>query len=483
MNITFRVSIVFLFASAIGFFLFARQEMGDTTKRYREATEEPLVDFSTVLANMIAAETARTPAIEPLQLATLSSALNSSRQLPAKAQIYQFEKSDIDIRVYVTDERGIVVFDSAGRDVGKDFSQWNDVAQTLQGRYGARSSTDPEHAQGSILYVASPIKIDGRLRGVVTVAKPNQNANRFIGAAKRTTFLVGILCFIAVAVLAISLSQIVTRPIRTLTDYVRKVRDGERISAPRFGSGEISNLAKAFEEMRDALEGRKYVEQYVQTLTHEIKSPLTAIRGAAELLREDPPESQRNIFLGNIQREVGRAQDLVEKLLSLSALQRTKTLEAPELLSIETILEEVKASNSVQLEKKSLRLELNLLDNLSVSGDRFWFTQALQNVLQNAIEFSPPGGTITLEGLREGQNILIKVKDQGPGIPEWALNKVFDSFYSLARPDTKKRSSGLVLTIVSEIISLHDGAVSIANRQGGGAEVTFTIPTNFTELS
>jgi two-component system sensor histidine kinase CreC len=170
-------------------------------------------------------------------------------------------------------------------------------------------------------------------------------------------------------------------------------------------------------------------------------------------------------------------------LLSLSALQRTKTLEAPELLSIETILEEVKASNSVQLEKKSLRLELNLLDNLSVSGDRFWFTQALQNVLQNAIEFSPPGGTITLEGLREGQNILIKVKDQGPGIPEWALNKVFDSFYSLARPDTKKRSSGLGLTIVSEIISLHDGAVSIANRQGGGAEVTFTIPTNFTELS
>lgn len=462
--------------SAIGFYFFAKQEIGETRRRYREATEEPLVDFSTVLANIVVAESIEGDAGNTLKFSKLSKALSLSKNLRAPAKIYQLEKKQVDVRVYVTDDKGVVLFDSLARDEGKDFSKWNDVAQTLAGRYGARSSNDMDHAPGSILYVASPIVIDGKILGSLTVAKPNQNANLFIDEAKNTTFIVGVLCFLAVALLAIALSQIVTRPIRQLITYARDIRDGKRVAVPHFGTGEIRALANAFEEMREALEGRKYVEQYVQALTHEIKSPLTSIRGAAELLKEDPPEQIKKQFLGNIESEVERAQDLIEKLLSLSALQRKTGIRQPEEILVQNLLEECKSRILVTAAKKELSVSITCPEGLALAGDRFWLAQALLNVIQNGIEFSPQGGELEISAFSTSETVTIKVSDQGPGIPEWALGKVLDSFYSLPRPDTNKRSSGLGLTIVNEVISLHHGTVQVANRATGGTEITLTVP-------
>src|SRR5205085_3629525 len=90
------------------------------------------------------------------------------------AAIWNFEKKRVDYRIYVTDARGIVVYDSAGRDLGKDYSRWNDVYLTLRGRYGARSTrSDPKDDASSVMHVAAPIRgADGRIIGVLTVAKP-----------------------------------------------------------------------------------------------------------------------------------------------------------------------------------------------------------------------------------------------------------------------------------------------------------------------
>jgi two-component system sensor histidine kinase CreC len=476
MTITARISLIFLVISGIGFYFFARQEIGETTRRYREATEEPLVDFSTVLANIVVAETLEDTTGGTLKFSKLASALSFTNNLPVVARIYQLEKKNVDIRVYLTNDLGIVIFDSLGRDAGKDFSKWNDVAETLAGRYGARSSHVEEHASGSILHVASPIVIDGKIRGSLTVAKPNHNSNLFIKDAKDTTLIVGVVCFLAVATLAGALSQIVTRPIRALIKYAKEVSDGKRVSLSQFGTGEIRALANAFEEMRDALEGRKYVEHYVQALTHEIKSPLTSIRGAAELLREDPPGEVKEQFLSNIESEVERAHDLIEKLLSLSALQRKTGVQHLEEVNINTLLEECLSRIKIAVAKKKILIQMSCPDDVIVFGDRFWLAQALSNVIQNGIEFSPEGKELTISASRSEGKIIVTVADQGPGIPEWALGKVLDSFYSLPRPDTNKRSSGLGLTIVKEVLSLHQGTIKVANRPHGGAEVTLEIP-------
>ncbi len=179
----------------------------------------------------------------------------------------------------------------------------------------------PTIPKTSILHVASPITIDGEIVGVLTVAKPADSVTLFMETARRKIVTAGIIAAVCVVLLGMVFSAWITSPIERLTRYAKAVRDGKRVPPPKFGRGEIGALGYAFEEMRTALEGKRYVEEYVQTLTHEMKSPLSAIRGAAELLEEDMPLEQRKPFLENIRSESHRIQGLVDRMLQLSALE------------------------------------------------------------------------------------------------------------------------------------------------------------------
>ena len=121
---------------------------------------------------------------------------------------------------------------------------------------------------------------------MVSVGKPVQSLNQFVAAARRKTLVVGATSVAAVLLLALILSLWLVRPFGLIADYVRYVRAQRSFSLPRLGRRALGTLGAAYDEMRDALAGRNYVADYVQTLTHELKSPLSAIRGAAELLHE-----------------------------------------------------------------------------------------------------------------------------------------------------------------------------------------------------
>ncbi len=471
MSISLRISLVFLLVAGLGFFLLVREEVEETKRRYREATEEPLIDFSVLLASQLSVA-------QDGKIVISDSFRNGIRRAANErfsAQVYEFTKEKIDLRIYVADDQGIVLFDSAnGRDEGKDYSQWNDVRRTLNGHYGARSSQDDPDVPGSIIYVAAPIKHGGRIVGSLTVGKPNANANLFIKAAKESSLVFGLVTFLGVGALAIVLFTWITLPLRRLTVYAEEIRDGKRPAPPTLKSGEIRTLGTAFEEMREALEGRKYIERYVQALTHELKSPLTGIRSAAELLREDLPMEAREQFLGNIDRETARIQALVEKLLMLSTLQAKSAVPDPELLSLSELVTEVVDSLQGVATSKGISIRMEANSKQNIRGDRFWVNDAISNVVMNAIEFSPEKTTIEISISDVADEVVVQIRDHGPGIPDWALTKCFDQFYSLPRPETGRRSSGLGLTIAKEVAALHHGTVRIENHLSGGVLVEFS---------
>jgi two-component system sensor histidine kinase CreC len=125
---------------------------------------------------------------------------------------------------------------------------------------------------------------------------------------------------------------------------------------------------------------------------------------------------------------------------------------------------------------RGLTLEIRVPERLTLTGNAFLLHQALANLLQNAIDFSPEGGKITVSAAADKQRVTIAVADDGPGIPEYALPKVFDRFYSLARPGTGKKSTGLGLNFVREVAQMHDGIIRLSNRAGGGALAELTLP-------
>lgn len=474
MKIRTRIFLAYLLIFGVGFYSLIHWVLGDLRVRYLEGVEESLVDQANILAEWTGIRMTE-GRFEPGALRRVFDAVYKRR---LSSRIYEVTKTRVDLKVYLTDRTGRVIFDSdGGRNEGADFSRWNDVHMTLRGDYGVRSTrTDPKNPLSSELYVAAPVRVHGELAGVLTVVKPMTGINRFMDFAKQHVLRVGLMATIAVLTVGFLTVSWLTRPVRELTRYADEIRNGRRAKLPRLDRTEIGDMGRAFEGMREALEGKKYVEQYIQTFAHEIKSPVSAIRGAAELLGEPMPEDQRRRFLSNILDEAERIQRIVERLLELAALENRNRLQKIAPVFFNQIVGTLVDGMEAVFLKKQIRVETRVPEDHRILGDPFLIRQALLNLIQNALDFSPAGGGIVIHSRARSGFVELAVEDQGPGVPKFATEKAFNKFFSLQRPGSGKKSTGLGLNFVREIAELHGGGVRLENRTGGGARAVLSVP-------
>jgi two-component system sensor histidine kinase CreC len=462
----------FLVVGLAGYFVM-RVFVDEVKPGVRQAMEDTLVDTANALAEQ-AAPDLRAGDIAHGRFAAGIAALGRRN---VDAAIWKFDKKRVDYRIYVTDARGIVVYDSTGRDLGKDYSRWNDVYLTLRGRYGARSTrSDPDDDGSSVMHVAAPIRgADGRIIGVLTVAKPNARMQPFIDSSRASILRKGGLLLGLSFLVGLGVTAWLSRSLATLGRYAKAVTSGERAAPPELGRNEIGELGRALATMREKLDGKQYVEQYVQTLAHEMKSPLAAIRAASEILHDEPPAPERARFLANIDSQAARLSTMIDRVLSLAAVEYRQSLDRREQVDLSALAARVAAGLSARLERHDLALDHAIEPDLSISGNGFLLEQALSNLLDNAVEFSPAGTRLELHLGQEGGRVRLRVSDRGPGVPEFALPRVFERFYSLPRPDGA-RSSGIGLNFVREVAALHGGEAWLRNREGGGAEAGLDLP-------
>ena len=469
MKLHVRLLLTILPVLGLGIYLLARSVLGDVRQQYLESMEETMVDASTVLACIVSERLEHGATVDE----AMRHAMIAVHNRTLNVRIYGKAKSAVNLHVLATDAAGVVVFDSYDEVVGQDFSRWNDVLRTLRGEYGARSTRkDPDDPDTSTLYVATPILDGDQIIGVLSVGKPAGSVRQFIDVARRNTIRASQWAALAVAGMLILLTLWVTRPIRRLIEYAEQLRQGRRASRPDLGAGEMARLGDAFQGLHDELAGRHYAERYIQTLTHEMKSPLAAIRGAAELLQEDMPAADRARFIGNIQRESERLSRLADSLLRLSIVEGKTALEDSTAVALDVLCAAI--ANSASTSEAAVRVRTDLAP-VVVTGDEALLRQAIGNLVQNAVEFSPVAGEVSLTLRNENAAAVLRVQDQGPGIPEYALSRVCERFYSLARPNSAK-STGLGLSIVSEVAQLHSGDFTLVNGEQVGAVATLRLP-------
>ncbi|NIA13413.1 MAG: two-component system sensor histidine kinase CreC [Nitrospiraceae bacterium] len=474
MKIRTRIFAAFLVLVGLGFYALVDWILDDLRPRYLATMEESMVDTANILASALE-EDVRGREIHTDDLRAVFGVVQR-RELAAK--IYEVMKTRVNLRVYVVDRQGVVLFDSdGGRAEGEDYSRWNDVYRTLRGEYGARATLlDPNDPFSDVLYVAAPIKAGDEIVGALTVCKPTDNVTLFLKTARKKIASAGLFAALAVVALGMIVSSLITWPIEALTAYAKAIRDGKRTQPPNLGRSEMGALGEAFEEMRTALEGKQYVEDYVQALTHQMKSPLSAIQGASELLDEDMPPEQRRRFLENLRSESQRIRDIVDRMLQLSALENRRKLRDVEDVDLAALLAKSVESVRPVAAGKRVAIQLQHAAPIVVKCERFLVRQAVMNLLQNALDFSEPESTITVSFEQTDGEIEIRVRDTGPGIPDYALDQVFDRFYSLPRPGSGMKSSGLGLAFVREVAALHGGRATIENHAEGGAVATLTLP-------
>lgn len=471
MSISARILLGSFILSIAGVFLFLGLVSKRVEQAYREAVEEPMVDSAEVIAGVIGNEIQSTGSFSN----AWQQGFHAANQRTLHAQIFSRLKTRISMDLYVTDANGIVQFDSGHpENVGRNFKTFRDVGMTLQGDYGARATLQQSEPKGIVLYVAAPIFVNGNLWGVVSVYKPQRDVEVFLADTERTLALVGLSVVVVCTAIGAALSRWVTAPLAQLTRHAIAISEGERPAPLRLPGRHLRVLGESLEQMRDALEGRRYVQSYVQTLSHEMKAPVAAISGASELLQEEMSAVQRARFLTNIRSESSRLQRLIDELVALSVLENRKKLDAPQRVDFSRVVERV--VTQLRERASSVNIDFTPSRQAIVIGDEFLLENAITNLLQNAIEFSPENGAVSVSIERSGERVLVRIVDEGPGIPEYALPKIFDRFYSLARPSTGKKSSGLGLCFAREVAHLHQGTVTLQNRSGtSGAEALFTL--------
>lgn len=474
MRLAIKVMAAFaLVALLVGLFV-ARVLVEEVKPGVRQAMEASLVDTANLLAELAAADMAAGRLGDGPFHAAVARAVARDPQ----ALIWRFPKRQITLEVRITDTTGIVRYDSAGRHLGQDHGRWNDVLLTLRGQYGARSSpVDPNQPGGhSVMHVAAPVRsADGRLLGVLTVAQPNASMDDYISAARGALVRKGLLLALLCALLGGAFSAWLAWRVGRLRRYARALGRGDALPPPDRSRDELGQLAGALALMRRQLDGKAYVERYVQDLTHEMKSPLAAISASAELLSAPMAEADRRQFAASIGEQAQRLNQMVERLLALAALEQHAGLEQAGPVDLAALAAAVAAAAAATARQRGLAIECALPAQAWVRGDGLLLRQALGNLVDNALDFAA-AGPLRLSLQRDDGGWMLCVDDDGPGVPEFARGRVFERFFSLPRPHSGQRSSGLGLNLVAEAARLHGGRAGLDNRRQGGARAWLWLP-------
>jgi len=339
----------------------------------------------------------------------------------------------------------------------------------------------------------APIEIGGNQVGIVFVAGRNPRTAMFLREFAPTQAVIGvILLIVGSAVASLAIFRPAHRRLRDLEKVAQSIGEGDLAArAPESGGDEVAALARAFNRMAADLEARTRAmelsdrtrRQLLADVSHELKTPLAAIRGYAETLAmpEVPLDEQtRRRYLEIVGDEAIQLERIVGDLLDLARLESGGLTLACGEVPVEQLFRRVADRHERDMLEKQVTLETSIAADMpGIWCDAARLEQALQNLVANALRHTPEGGQITLVAERSGRGARLVVRDTGTGIPEAHLPHIFDRFYKsdASRTDPYSKSgSGLGLSIVKAIVERHGGTASAANVPSGGAEFTIVLP-------
>ena len=290
-----------------------------------------------------------------------------------------------------------------------------------------------------------------------------------------------VLALAVVLVLAGLISRIVTKPVAELSGGIERMSKGDyeyRVHVP--GKGEMAQLAAAFNQMSEQVHNLDEARnQFVSNASHELKTPLATIKILVEsmMYQDDMDPALRKEFLGDIDKEIDRLSSVVGDLLTLVHIDSHKLRLRREMMVLaDTVRETVSRLNPLA-KKRGQQIVVKIQDECEMFADSGKLAQVCYNIIENAIKYTPDGGTITVSLAKVGRDAVLDISDTGVGIPAEDLPHVFDRFYRVDKARSRETGgTGLGLSIVKQIVRLHAGTVTVASEYGKGTTFTVQLP-------
>jgi signal transduction histidine kinase len=276
------------------------------------------------------------------------------------------------------------------------------------------------------------------------------------------------------------LARYLSDPIRHLRAATRSIAAGDlgvRVSS-LMGSrrDELGMLALDFDVMAERLRALLASHrELLRDVSHELRSPLARLQIALGLARR--PNADLEQEFDRIELETARLDELIGEILSLSRLDDPARTLVAEPVNLEELLETLVENARIEADLRSIQLQLNALPGLSVEGDRELLFRAVENVLRNAVRFSPNGTLVEVTAARAADQAVIRIRDHGPGVPQEALARIFEPFFCVAQArDRESGGYGIGLAITARVAALHGGSVRAENAAPSGLALEITLP-------
>ena len=254
---------------------------------------------------------------------------------------------------------------------------------------------------------------------------------------------------------------------------ILKIRKASIINEP-----EIIGTVVVIQDITDIKKLENMRSQFVANISHELKTPLTSIKGFAETLRYVDDDETRNKFLSIIDEESDRLARLLEDILCLYEIEQKRSTVLEE-FNVDEEIEKVYMLLNDQAKKKGVEIFLDTNSNCVLMGDKDKFKQMLLNLVSNSVKYTEKGGNVRVESYNRDMNLILVIEDNGIGISAEDLPRIFERFYRVDKARSRESGgTGLGLAIVKHIVRLFDGEINVTSELGVGTKIVITIPIN-----
>jgi two-component system sensor histidine kinase ChvG len=351
-----------------------------------------------------------------------------------------------------------------------------EIASVLRGREQFEKKITARGDRSVTLYRMVPVVVGGWTVGAVVTSKSTFAILQDLYVIRLRVMRIFAVSFAVAILVSIFFTTSIVAPLRQLRVDARAVLDRRgRLRGRHFKGSkrrdEIGELSRALERIMRRLDAHVgVIETFASDVVHELKNPLASIRNANEMLAEVSAPGDRRRFVGIIEQEVARMERLLSGVREISMIDAKLIKERPQPLDLGALLAMIVEGFELREDGRHVQLETSG-GPLTVEASADRLIQVFENLLDNALSFTPEGGNVMVQVAAENGEVVTRVQDEGPGIPDANLGRIFDRFFTHRPANTRGAHSGLGLAIVKTIVEAYGGSVTAANGERGAVFV------------